>query len=73
MARTRLGKLLRFACLASIATALGCPEPKGATVQAHCSKAYEQCVLSSGVLGVCNPVECSANQTEPCLVCRSQH
>jgi hypothetical protein len=39
----------------------------------HCTKAYEKCVLSSGVLGVCNPVECTGDMPEPCLVCRSQH
>ena len=38
-----------------------------------CSKAYEKCVLASGVLGVCDPVDCPDNQPPPCLVCRSQH
>lgn len=38
-----------------------------------CAKAYEQCTMPSGVLGVCDPVDCAAGQAAPCLVCRSQH
>jgi hypothetical protein len=38
-----------------------------------CTKAYEQCTMPSGVLGVCDTIECAAGQSEPCLVCRSQH
>jgi hypothetical protein len=38
-----------------------------------CAKANEQCTMPSGVLGVCNLVDCAPSQTEPCLVCRSQH
>jgi hypothetical protein len=38
-----------------------------------CTKAHEQCVLPSGVLGVCNIEECPPGQPEPCLSCRSQH
>jgi hypothetical protein len=38
-----------------------------------CTKAHEQCVLPSGVLGVCNIEACPPGQPEPCLTCRSQH
>jgi hypothetical protein len=50
----------------------GCPELKS-SAPGSCSKAYEQCTLDSGVLGVCDSVACSAGESEPCLVCRSQH
>ena len=73
MAQLRFAKTLLVVCLASAGMSSACPEPKGTAVKAECSKAYEQCVLSSGVLGVCNPVDCAANQPPPCLVCRSQH
>ena len=62
--------LLLFASLALLSA---CPEPKGPAVRARCGKAYEQCLLSGGVLGVCDPVDCAPNQTPPCFVCRSQH
>jgi hypothetical protein len=29
--------------------------------------------MPSGVLGVCNAVDCAEGQAAPCLVCRSQH
>ena len=51
----------------------GCPDARSATPIAACTKAYEKCSLSAGVLGVCDPVECREGQTPPCLVCRSQH
>jgi hypothetical protein len=38
-----------------------------------CTKAYEQCTMPSGVLGVCDTTDCAAGQSAPCLVCRSQH
>jgi hypothetical protein len=38
-----------------------------------CTKADEKCVLPSGVLGICNVVDCAEGQSAPCLVCRSQH
>jgi hypothetical protein len=38
-----------------------------------CSKAYAQCTMPSGVLGVCNVVDCKPGEAEPCLGCRSQH
>lgn len=50
---------------------------------AQCSKAYDKCTLPSGVLGICDVVDCSDNGTvsapdarevtPPCLACRSQH
>jgi hypothetical protein len=30
-------------------------------------------MLPNGVLGLCNPIECSGDQQPPCFVCRSQH
>jgi hypothetical protein len=51
----------------------GCPAGSGTTPPKTCGKAYEQCVLPSGVLGVCDTTDCTAGQAEPCLVCRSQH
>lgn len=44
-------------------------EPTPAT----CSKRFEQCKLSDGVLGVCNDVACPAGKEPPCLGCVSQH
>lgn len=51
----------------------GCPDVKSGGPGKLCSKAYEQCLLPSGVLGVCDNVECAAGQAAPCLACRSQH
>jgi hypothetical protein len=53
-------------------TLAACGELKPAPPKA-CEKLHEQCTLPSGVLGVCNQVDCAAGQAEPCLVCRSQH
>ena len=39
----------------------------------QCTKAYEQCTMPSGVLGVCDPVDCPAGKAAPCFTCRSQH
>jgi hypothetical protein len=50
----------------------GCGDIKPAAPKA-CTKAYEQCTMPSGVLGVCDTVDCAAGQSGPCLVCRSQH
>jgi len=53
----------------------GCPDPtpRGTEPAASCRRAYEKCTLPTGVLGVCDPVDCAVGQPEPCLVCRSQH
>lgn len=51
----------------------GCPDVRRGAPQAQCVKAYDQCTLTSGVLGVCDVVACAADQTPPCLACRSQH
>lgn len=48
---------------------LACGDIKPAAPK-ECTKAYEQCTMASGVLGVCDTVDCAAGQ---CLVCRSQH
>jgi hypothetical protein len=50
-----------------------CPETGSSKPPAACSKAYEKCTLPSGVLGICDTVDCSEGATPPCLVCRSQH
>jgi len=63
---------LAFAALWS-ALALACPDSQTTGPAAKCSKAYEQCTLAQGLLGVCDPVDCSDGQTAPCLVCRPQH
>jgi hypothetical protein len=62
-----------FPVLLSIAAAvlLGCGDIK--RPPKVCTKAYEQCVLPSGVLGVCNIEECPPGRPTPCLSCRSQH
>jgi hypothetical protein len=51
----------------------GCPEVRDGAPAGRCVKAYEQCTLRTGVLGVCDTVTCPQDQTPPCLVCRSQH
>ena len=50
-----------------------CGDIKHGPVPKACTKAYDQCTMPSGVLGVCNVVDCAPGQAEPCLVCRSQH
>jgi hypothetical protein len=52
---------------------VGCPDASPARPKDQCSKAYEQCALADGLLGVCDPVDCSAGQSAPCFVCRPQH
>lgn len=52
--------------------ASGCGDIKPAAPK-KCAKAYEQCAMPSGVLGVCDPVECKAGEAGTCFVCRSQH
>ncbi|HKP59816.1 MAG TPA: hypothetical protein VJV78_23995 [Polyangiales bacterium] len=62
------------ALLVAITTLLsGCPDPSSSGVRARCVKAYERCLLSGGVLGVCDQVDCEPSQAPPCFVCRSQH
>jgi hypothetical protein len=51
---------------------LGCPSLESAAPKS-CTRAYDKCTLSNGVLGVCDTVPCTEGQAEPCLVCRSQH
>jgi hypothetical protein len=50
-----------------------CGDVKKTVPAKACTKEYEQCTLASGVLGVCNAVDCAEGQPAPCLVCRSQH
>jgi len=63
---------LHIALLLCLATLCACPELKSSAPKG-CTKAYEQCTLATGVLGVCDTVACAEGQPEPCLVCRSQH
>jgi len=72
-ARLRGALLSRLVQLASLALLAACPGGGEQPPAAACVKAYEKCTLASGVLGVCDTVDCAAGQTPPCLVCRSQH
>lgn len=67
----RIGGFLALAMVGAILG--GCPDARHTGPSTACSKAYEKCSLSTGVLGVCDPVECREGQPPPCLVCRSQH
>jgi hypothetical protein len=63
-------------CLLFLTALTLCACPGSSGPNTVCSKMYDKCMLSTGVLGVCNPVDCPAGQdqqTAPCLVCRSQH
>ena len=60
-----------LAALALLTSA--CPDRVAPPTLASCGKAYEQCTLGQGVLGVCDPVDCQPDQTAPCFVCRPQH
>jgi len=53
----------------------GCPDSKKGevTAPAACTERGAQCRLASGVLGVCNDIECPAGKEPPCLKCVSQH
>ena len=51
----------------------GCPDAHAPGAPKACSHAYDKCTLPSGVLGVCDAVDCTDGQTAPCFVCRSQH
>jgi hypothetical protein len=69
----RYGLCSWCAALASVVLLSACPGPRNDAPAAVCTKAYEKCQLASGVLGVCDDVDCPAGQAPPCLVCRSQH
>jgi hypothetical protein len=60
-------------CRAVVVLFVACGDVKQAEPPKACTKEYEKCVLPSGVLGVCNPVDCTEGQPAPCLVWRSQH
>jgi hypothetical protein len=62
-----------LALAVAVALLLGCGDVKRTAPSKACTKAYEQCVMPTGVLGVCNLVDCAEGQPAPCLVCRSQH
>lgn len=60
-------------CCAAVLALAACGDVKPAGPAKPCTKEYEQCVLPTGVLGVCNAVDCAEGKPAPCLVCRSQH
>ena len=60
-------------CLTGTALLSACPGAADKPPAAECTAAYEKCVLPSGVLGICDNVDCAAGKAPPCLVCRSQH
>jgi hypothetical protein len=60
-------------CCAAVLFFVACTDVKQGGPAKACTKEYEQCMLPTGVLGVCNPVDCAEGQPAPCLVCRSQH
>lgn len=62
-----LGTLL-FTVLCTTA----CPGQKSGPPK-PCRKAFEQCQLPDGPLGVCQEVSCAAGQIPPCFNCVSQH
>ena len=66
-------QMARSVALASFLGLGACPETRSGHAPAACARAYDQCELKTGVLGVCDVVECSVAQPPPCLVCRSQH
>lgn len=66
--------MTRFAmCCAAVVCFLACGDVKTGGPAKECTKEYEQCTLPTGVIGVCNAVDCAEGQPAPCLVCRSQH
>lgn len=67
--------LSKCSVIALILTAAisGCPDPHVPSAQQPCARAYDKCTLASGVLGVCDAVDCPSAQQAPCFVCRSQH
>lgn len=70
ISRTPAPRTLLFLAVATLAACgrdIKPPAPKA------CLEAHDQCTMPSGVLGVCNLVDCAPGQAEPCLVCRSQH
>jgi hypothetical protein len=68
-------ELSKWSALALLLAAAlsGCPDTRAPSAEKACTHAYDKCKLESGVLGVCNPVECANGQRAPCFVCRSQH
>jgi hypothetical protein len=65
--------IARLVLLVSTSLLCACPGPGDKGPTTVCTKADEKCVLSSGVLGICNVVDCADGQPAPCLICRSQH
>lgn len=67
------------ALLVCALTSIGCPPRERGSgsereaAEPGCSKAYSQCKLPQGNLGVCNPRECGAGEHAPCFSCLSQH
>jgi hypothetical protein len=60
--------------LALVLLAAGCEGMKSPPPVEVCKQVGEKCRLpQEGPLGVCNPVDCKAGQTPPCLRCVAQH
>jgi hypothetical protein len=59
--------------LASGVLLAACPEGTTQKLSATCHKAYDKCLMTTGVLGICDNVECAEGKVPPCLACRSQH
>jgi hypothetical protein len=68
--RYLFGLALAAWCLSAL---VACPEAGSGGPTNHCMKAYDKCMLPSGVLGICDMVECADDSSTSCLVCRSQH
>jgi hypothetical protein len=64
---------LRAALLLSAWSLAGCPGAREREPEQACRRAYDKCMLPTGVLGICDTVACAPGAMEPCLVCRSQH
>lgn len=62
-----------FGALVSGLWLMACPEGAAEKPSATCAKAYDKCLLGTGVLGICDHVECAEGKAPPCLACRSQH
>jgi hypothetical protein len=61
------------ACVAGCLILTACPEVSSGKHAEQCARASDKCTLPSGVLGICDTVECTDGGADPCLVCRSQH
>lgn len=70
---TRVVCPARMAIVACVLALSACPDAASSKLTQLCGKAYDKCLLPSGVLGICDSVECVDGKSPPCLICRSQH